>query len=141
MACASPTRVWECLAAAASGDVKGLLESEAGGVVSEGGGGRAVMDKAGGTGGEVAGARACQRLLVEAGAFERYGYTEMAVTCARSVLQVSFRNFSKGGRRDRKIRCPLANLRGKWGVDTLCDRVNHRNYEVNEMKNRGYHQE
>ncbi|CAN0009953.1 unnamed protein product, partial [Laminaria digitata] len=29
-----------------------------------------------------------QRLLVEAGAFERFGYTDMATTCARSVLQV-----------------------------------------------------
>lgn len=118
MACASPTRVWECLAAAASGDVKGLLESEAGGVAPEGGGGRAVMDKAGGTGGEVAGARACQRLLVEAGAFERYGYTEMAVTCARSVLQVGFRNFSKWMRRGGEGEGDsllLAKIRGKCG--------------------------
>ena len=97
---ASPTRVWECLAAVASGDLRGLLESEAvnagGGLLDTmaasgaGGGGRPAVELRGGTGGEVAAGLSCQRLLVEAGAFERFGYSDMAVACARSVLQVSF---------------------------------------------------
>eukprot|EP00752_Nemacystus_decipiens_P012770 g11309.t1 len=95
---ASPTRVWECLAAVASGDLRGLLESEAanaGTGLSDnmptsgaGGGGRPAVELRGGTGGEVAAGLSCQRLLVEAGAFERFGYSDMAVACARSVLQV-----------------------------------------------------
>lgn len=98
---ASPTRVWECLAAVASGDLRGLLESEAanagGGLLDSmaasgaGGGGRPAVELRGGTGGEVAAGLSCQRLLVEAGAFERLGYSDMAVACARSVLQVGFR--------------------------------------------------
>eukprot|EP00903_Cladosiphon_okamuranus_P005713 g5672.t1 len=95
---ASPTRVWECLAAVASGDLRGLLESEAAsagaGMLDSmaasgvGGGGRPAVELRGGTGGEVAAGLSCQRLLVEAGAFERFGYSDMAVACARSVLQV-----------------------------------------------------
>lgn len=95
---ASPTRVWECLAAVASGDLRGLLESEAAsagaGLLDSmaasgaGGGGRPAVELRGGTGGEVAAGLSCQRLLVEAGAFERFGYSDMAVACARSVLQV-----------------------------------------------------
>lgn len=97
---ASPTRVWECLAAVASGDLRGLLESEAAnagaGLLDSmaasgaGGGGRPAVELRGGTGGEVAAGLSCQRLLVEAGAFERFGYSDMAVACARSILQVTF---------------------------------------------------
>lgn len=97
-------RIWDCLTAASCGNVRGLLETEAGGGSNglddlppppPGGGGggvsggRGFIETPGGTGGEGAGALACQRLLVEAGAFERFGYSEMAVACARSVLQVS----------------------------------------------------
>ncbi len=100
---ASPTRVWECLAAVASGDLRGLLESEAaaaaGGSAAgasllemagsgPGGAGRPAVEIRGGTGGEVTAGLSCQRLLVEAAAFERFGYSDMAAACARSVLQV-----------------------------------------------------
>lgn len=96
----SPTRVWECLAAVDSGDLRGLLESEAATVGAgslngmatsgAGGGARPAVELRGGTGGEVAAGLSCQRLLVEAGAFERFGYSDMAVACARSILQVRF---------------------------------------------------
>lgn len=100
---ASPTRVWECLAAAASGDVRGLLESEAGNgaglldnMAVSGTRGRPAVERAGGTGGEVEAGLACKRLLVEAGAFERFGYSEMAVACSRSVLQVGREDEGRG---------------------------------------------
>lgn len=108
---ASPVRIWDCLAAASSGDVRGFLDIEAGGAGAldnlgggagtsggggigvgggvGGGGGRGFVEKIGGSGGEAAGALACQRLLIEAGAFERFGYSDMAVACALPVLQVS----------------------------------------------------
>lgn len=94
---ASPTRVWECLAALSSGDLRGLLQSEASNTgpgllesmaASGAGGDQPVVELRGGTGGEIAAGLSCQRLLVEAGAFERCGYSDMAAACARSVLQV-----------------------------------------------------
>lgn len=96
---APPTRVWECLTAVASGDLNGLLESETAGggaaglldsMAASGAGavGRPAVEVRGGTGGEVAAGLSCQRLLVEAGAFERFGYSDMAAACARAVLQV-----------------------------------------------------
>lgn len=69
----------------------------AGRVVGSGAGGRGFVEVIGGSGGEAAGALACQRLLVEAGAFERFGYSDMAVTCARSVLQVRWSACGRGG--------------------------------------------
>lgn len=93
----APTRIWDCLAAAASGDVKALLESEGGGgggggllerIAASTGARKPVPERVGGTGGEAAGALDCKRLLVEAGAFERFGYSELSAAFARSALQV-----------------------------------------------------
>lgn len=90
-------RVWECLAAVSSGDLRGLLDSEVSNngpgllenmAASGAGGDRPAVELRGGTGGEVAAGLSCQRLLVEAGALERCGYSDMAAACARSVLQV-----------------------------------------------------